>query len=123
MMTTFEKSYFELPVSNGKSQCILDLESGKINICEVPPEYRNTNCYMYAMQHIHTSDLAGVEGKIERELIKTQLLADLAEAKRQKDRVREAELYGLFEGYFCHDGNDMLTVQSYIRKWKEKMDV
>ena len=31
-MTTFEKSYFELPVSNKKSQCILDLESGKISI-------------------------------------------------------------------------------------------
>lgn len=52
-MTTFEKSYFELPVSNKKSQCILDLESGKISICEVPLEYRNADCYMYAMQYIH----------------------------------------------------------------------
>ena len=85
-MTTFEKSYFELPVSNGKPQCILDLESGKINICEVPLEYRNADCYMYAMQYIHTSGLASMEGKIEKELVKTQLLADLAEAKRQKSR-------------------------------------
>lgn len=83
-MTTFEKSYFELPVSNKKSQCILDLESGKISICEVPLEYRNADCYMYAMQYIHTSGLEGVENKIERELVKTQLLTDLMEAKRQK---------------------------------------
>lgn len=83
-MTTFEKSYFELPVSNKKSQCILDLESGKISICEVPLEYRNAGCYMYAMQYIHTSGLEGVENKIERELVKTQLLTDLMEAKRQK---------------------------------------
>ena len=65
-MTTLEKSYFELPVSNKKSQCILDLESGKISICEVPLEYRNADCYMYAMQYIHTSGLEGVENKIER---------------------------------------------------------
>lgn len=45
------------------------------------------------------------------------------EAKKQKNREREAELYGLFEGYFCYDGNDMLTVQSYISKRKEEMDV
>lgn len=122
-MTTFEKSYFELPVINEKSQCILDLESGKINICEVPSEYRNADCYMYAMQYIHASGLEGVENKIERELVKAQLLADLAEAKRQKNRGREAELYGLFEGYFCCDASNMLMVQSYIRKWKEKMDI
>ena len=35
-MTIFEKSYFEMPVREGKSQCSLDLESGKISICEVP---------------------------------------------------------------------------------------
>ena len=122
-MTTFEKSYFELPVSNKKSQCILDLESGKISICEVPLEYRNADCYMYAMQYIHTSGLEGVENKIERELVKTQILTDLMEAKKQKNRERETELYGLFEGYFCYDGNDMLTVQSYISKRKEEMDV
>lgn len=101
-MTTFEKSYFELPVSNKKSQCILDLESGKISICEVPLEYRNADCYMYAMQYIHTSGLEGVENKIERELVKTQILTDLMEAKKQKNREREAELYGLFDGYFCY---------------------
>ena len=122
-MTTFENSYFELPVSNKKSQCILDLESGKISICEVPLEYRNADCYMYAMQYIHTSGLEGVENKIERELFTTQILTYLMEAKKQKTREREAELYGLFEGYFCYDGNDMLTVQSYISKRKEEMDV
>ena len=42
---------------------------------------------------------------------------------RYENREREAELYGLFEGYFCYDGNDMLTVQSYISKRKEEMDV
>lgn len=78
---------------------------------------------MYAMQYIHTSGLEGVENKIERELVKTQILTDLMEAKKQKNREREAELYGLFEGYFCYDGNDMLTVQSYISKRKEEMDV
>lgn len=87
-MTTFEKSYFELPVSNKKSQCILDLESGKISICEVPLEYRNADCYMYAMQYIHTSGLEGVENKIERELVKTQILTDLMEAKKtEKQRT------------------------------------
>ena len=90
-MTIFEKSYFELPVSNKKSQCILDLESGKISICEVPLKYRNADCYMYAMQYIHTSGLEGVENKIERELVKTQLLTDLMEAKRQKtENVRRS---------------------------------
>ena len=59
-MTTFEKSYFELPVSNNKSQCILDLESGKISICEVPLEYRNADCYMYAMQYIHGCRALGI---------------------------------------------------------------
>ena len=119
-MTTFEKSYFELPVSNKKSQCILDLESGKISICEVPLEYRNADCYMYAMQYIHTSGLEGVENKIERELVKTQILTDLMEAKKQKNREREAELYGLFEGYFCYDGNDMLTVNLISANGKRK---
>ena len=89
-MTTFEKSYFELPVSNKKSQCILDLESGKISICEVPLEYRNADCYMYAMQYIHTSGLEGVENKIERELVKTQILTDLrfdGSEKTEKQRT------------------------------------
>ena len=101
-MTTFEKSYFELPVSNKKSQCILDLESGKISICEVPLEYRNADCYMYAMQYIHTSGLEGVENKIERELVKTQILTDLMEAKKQKNREREADYDTLirFADYF-----------------------
>ena len=99
------------------------MESGKISICEVSLEYRNADCYMYAMQYIHTSGLEGVENKIERGLVKTQILTDLMEAKKQKNREREAELYGLFEGYFCYDGNDMLTVQSYISKRKEEMDV
>ena len=101
-MTTFEKSYFELPVSNKKSQCILDLESGKISICEVPLEYRNADCYMYAMQYIHTSGLEGVENKIERELVKTQILADLMEAKKQKNRERDvAVMYYIKNLFFC----------------------
>ena len=75
------------------------------------------------MWYFDTSGLEGVENKIERELVKTQILTDLMEAKKQKNREREAELYGLFEGYFCYDGNDMLTVQSYISKRKEEMDV
>ena len=65
-MTTFEKSYFELPVSNKKSQCILDLESGKISICEVPLEYRNADCYMYAMQ-VYSYVWFGRRGKQNRE--------------------------------------------------------
>lgn len=51
-MTIFEKSYFEMPVREGKSQCSLDLESGKISICEVPFEYRDAYRYSKAAEYI-----------------------------------------------------------------------
>ena len=110
-MTIFEKSYFEMPVREGKSQCSLDLESGKISICEVPFDYRDA--YRY-------SKAAEAEKEIEKEVFRIQLLNDIAESRRVRKKVREADLMAVYEEFFLRpfESGSWFAVTNLVKEWR-----
>lgn len=62
------------------------LEEGKAHICQVPFKYRNAWAYVRAMKYINTRK--DIEKKIEKEVVRIQLLNDIAESKRAGDAER-----------------------------------
>ena len=80
-MLTFEREYFERPVYGPDTQCVMDLMTGKITIAEVPFAYRGKREFNCAFQY--TKSLPHAQAEIERELIRKQMLDDIAECRRR----------------------------------------
>lgn len=79
-----------------------DLEKGKTHICQIPFKYRDAWAYARAMKYINTRK--DIEKKIEKEVVRIQLLNDIAESKRAGDTEREADLMAAYEVCFaCGD--------------------
>ena len=83
-MLTFEREYFERPVYGPDTQCVMDLMAGKITISEVPFAYRGKREFNCAFQY--TKSLPHAQAEIERELIRKQMLDDIAECRRRGKR-------------------------------------
>lgn len=122
-MTIFEKSYFEMPVREGKSQCSLDLESGKISICEVPFEYRDAYRYSKAAEYIKSTKEA--EKEIEKEVFRIQLLNDIAESRRVRKKVREADLMAAYEEFFLRpfESGSWFAVTNLVKEWRMRKEI
>ena len=100
-MLLFEKEYFECEISGGKTQCQLDLLSGKADICEVPMEYRDQEEYTCAEKHIENKCFVQYSGgvgkrditleKAEKEILKYLLISDIAELRKMSKRNKEKE--------------------------------
>lgn len=88
-MLTFEREYFERPVYGPDTQCVMDLMSGKITIAEVPFAYRGKREFNCAFQY--TKSLPHAQAEIERELIRKQMLDDIAECRRKGKRGGKKE--------------------------------
>lgn len=79
-----------------------DLEKGKTHICQIPFKYRDAWTYAHAMKYVKTQK--DIEKKIEKEVVRIQLLNDIAESKRAGDTEREADLMAAYEVCFaCGD--------------------
>lgn len=63
-----------------------DLEKGKTHICQIPFKYRDAWAYAHAMKYVKTQK--DIEKKIEKEVVRIQLLNDIAESKRAGDTER-----------------------------------
>lgn len=122
-MTIFEKSYFEMPVREGKSQCVLDLESGKISICEVPFGYRDAYRYSKAAEYIKSTK--ETEKEIEKEVFRVQLLNDIAESRRVRKKVREADLMAVYEEFFVGPFNkgSWSAVTNLVKEWRMRNEI
>lgn len=100
-MLLFEKEYFERKTSDGKTQCHLDLLSGKTDICEIPLEYRDQEEYACAEKYIEDKCFVQCGGgvgkrditleKAEKEILKYQLISDIAELRKMRKRNKEKE--------------------------------
>ena len=88
-MLTFEREYFERPVYGPDTQCVMDLMAGKITITEVPFAYRGKREFNCAFQY--TKSLPYEQAEIERELIRKQMLDDIAECRRRGKRGGKKE--------------------------------
>ena len=75
------------------------LEKGKTHICQIPFKYRDAWAYARAMEYVKTRK--DIEKKIEKEVVRIQLLNDIAESKRVGDVEREADLMAAYEAYFA----------------------
>lgn len=99
------------------------LEEGKAHICQVPFKYRNAWTYVRAMKYINTRK--DIEKKIEKEVVRIQLLNDIAESKRAGDAEREADLMAAYEVCFvCGDFDYILS--TLIQKqmgWRRKKGI
>lgn len=100
-MLLFEKEYYKRPVTNGKTQCQLDLLSGKTDICEIPLEYRDQEEYACAEKYIEDRCITQCGGgvsrrditleKTEKEILKYQLISDIAGLRKMRKRNKEKE--------------------------------
>lgn len=99
------------------------LEEGKAHICQVPFKYRNAWAYVRAMKYINTRK--DIEKKIEKEVVRIQLLNDIAESKRAGDAEREADLMAAYEVCFvCGDFDYILsTLIQKQRGWRRKKGI
>lgn len=100
-----------------------DLEKGKIHICQIPFKYRDAWAYARAMEYIKTRK--EIEKKIEKEVVRIQLLNDITESKRVGDAEREADLMAAYEAYFAYGDFDYsfsFLVQKQ-RGWRRKKGI
>ena len=96
------------------------LEKGKTHICQIPFKYRDAWAYARAMEYVKTRK--DIEKKIEKEVVRIQLLNDIAESKRVGDVEREADLMAAYEAYFAYGDFDYsfsLLIQTQ-RDWRRK---
>ena len=99
------------------------LEEGKTNICQIPFKYRDAWAYARAMKYINTRK--DIEKKIEKEVVRIQLLNDIAESKRVGDVEREADLMAAYEACFACGDFDYIfsTLIQKQRGWRQKKGV
>ena len=95
------------------------LEEGKIHICQIPFKYRDAWAYARAMEYIKTRK--EIEKKIEKEVVRIQLLNDITESKRKGDVERETDLMAAYETYFIcgDDGYPFSTLKSKQYWWRK----
>ena len=118
---TAEKKSASKPVRYPKYE--KDLEKGKIHICQIPFKYRDAWAYARAMEYIKTRK--EIEKKIEKEVVRIQLLNDITESKRVEDAKREADLMAAYEAYFAYgdfDYSSSILAQKQ-RDWRRKKGV
>lgn len=118
---TAEKKSASKPVRYPKYE--KDLEKGKIHICQIQFKYRDAWAYARAMEYIKTRK--EIEKKIEKEVVRIQLLSDIAESKRVGDVEREADLMAAYEAYFAYgdfDYSSSILVQKQ-RDWRQKKGI
>ncbi|WP_368371039.1 hypothetical protein [Ruminococcus sp. RTP21484sp1_RTP31023st1_H8_RTP31023_210422] len=99
------------------------LEEGKTHICQIPFKYRDAWAYARAMKYINTRK--DIEKKIEKEVVRIQLLNDIAESKRVGDVEREADLMAVYEVCFVCGGFDYIlsTLIQKQRDWRQKKGI
>ena len=118
---TTEKKSASKPVRYPKYE--KDLEKGKIHICQIPFKYRDAWAYAHAMEYVKTQK--DIEKKIEKEVVRIQLLNDITESKRVGDVEREADLMAAYEAYFAYGDFDYsfsFLVQKQ-RDWRRKKGI
>lgn len=95
------------------------LEEGKIHICQIPFKHRDALAYARAMDYVKTQK--DIEKKIEKEVVRIQLLNDITESKRMGDIEREADLMAAYETYFIcgDDGYPFSTLKSKQYWWRK----
>ena len=96
-----------------------DLEEGRTHICQIPFKDRDAWAYARAMEYVKTQE--DIEKKIEKEVVRIQLLNDIVESKRAGDVKREADLMAAYETYFiCGDnGYPFSTLKSKQYWWRK----
>lgn len=99
------------------------LEEGKTHICQIPFKYRDAWAYARAMKYINTRK--DIEKKNEKEVVRIQLLNDIAESKRVGDVEREADLMAVYEVCFVCGGFDYIlsTLIQKQRDWRQKKGI
>ncbi len=124
-MLLFEKEYYERPLENESTQCDLDLQDGKIGIVEVPFEYRDMKEYVHAEHHIGNIPNL-VEREVEQEVLKSQLIHDIAECKRMHKKEKQVRLFAVYEAYFADGANyacnlaNVMEKEQFIRRHSKK---